>query len=42
LLGMPAQQAANPDSMHNPHTLAYFVALGARLNAHGDAKQPGD
>jgi acetoacetyl-CoA synthetase len=42
LLGTPAEHAANPDSMNNPHTLAYFVALAARLNAHNDAEQPGD
>ena len=34
LLGTPVEQAATPDSMSNPHTLAYFVALAARLNAH--------
>jgi acetoacetyl-CoA synthetase len=32
LLGSPPEKAANPDSMSNPHTLAYFAALAARLN----------
>lgn len=33
LKGIPVEQAANPDSMSNPHTLQYFVDLAARLNA---------
>jgi acetoacetyl-CoA synthetase len=41
LLGAPVEQAANPDSMNNPHTLAYFVALAARLNAQSNIEQPG-
>jgi acetoacetyl-CoA synthetase len=32
-LGVPVQQAANPDSMGNPHTIDYFVELASRRNA---------
>jgi acetoacetyl-CoA synthetase len=32
LLGAPPEKVANPDSMSNPHTIAYFVDLAARLN----------
>ncbi len=35
LIGMPIERAANPDSMSNPHTLAYFVDLAARLRDSG-------
>ncbi len=33
LLGADAAQVANPDSMSNPQTLAYFVEFARRLNA---------
>jgi acetoacetyl-CoA synthetase len=33
LLGADAAQVANPDSMSNPQTLAYFVDFARRLNA---------
>ena len=32
-LGVPVEKAANPDSMSNPHTIAYFVELASRRNA---------
>ncbi len=31
LMGMPVQQAANPDSLKNPELLPFFVTLAARL-----------
>lgn len=30
LLGAPAEKVANPDSMSNPHTIAYFAAFAER------------
>jgi acetoacetyl-CoA synthetase len=33
LLGAAPEQAANPDSMSNPHLLAYFADLAERLNS---------
>jgi acetoacetyl-CoA synthetase len=32
LMGIPVEKAANPDSMSNPQSLQYFVALATRLN----------
>jgi acetoacetyl-CoA synthetase len=32
LLGLPVEQAANPDSLSNPHTLALFTELANQLN----------
>ncbi len=36
-LGMPIEKAANPDSMSNPHTLAYFVELAKARHARQDS-----
>ena len=33
LLGASAERVANPDSMSNPHTIAYFVAFAERMQA---------
>ncbi len=33
-LGVPVEKAANPDSMSNPHTIAYFAELAKSRNAN--------
>jgi acetoacetyl-CoA synthetase len=41
LLGHSVTKSANPDSMANPHSLAYFVAFAWRLNAGPATREPG-
>jgi acetoacetyl-CoA synthetase len=41
LLGHSVTKSANPDSMANPHSLDYFVAFAARLNAGAAPREPG-
>lgn len=41
LLGASAERVANPDSMSNPHTIAYFVAFAERMQAAQNAKDAG-
>ena len=38
LLGAAAERVANPDSMSNPHTIAYFVAFAERMQASEAAR----
>ena len=36
LLGASAEKVANPDSMSNPHTIAYFVEFAKRMQLAGE------
>jgi acetoacetyl-CoA synthetase len=46
LLGASAEKVANPDSMSNPHTIAYFVAFAERMRqaagSNGDSDGDGN
>ena len=42
LLGASAERVANPDSMSNPHTIAYFVAFAERMRAAESADSSGE
>lgn len=42
LLGASAEKVANPDSMSNPHTVAYFVAFAERTRLSDDSASGGN
>lgn len=42
LLGASAEKVANPDSMSNPHTIAYFVAFAERMRQAADSNGDDD